>query len=198
MAGIDAALHRLQPVAFLQALGDEASAPAAPVANSHSGSGGCVPAGPCRSTACRRARPADRTVSLIFLAEAALGRLGGHVHALAGHVVFPAVIGAAQAGFLVAPEPQRDAAVGAEFIDQAIRPPLSRKASSRSERSFTRTGGQSFSGNSSQQRRNPVAAEQLAHRRARAGLGQQIVLFFPEHRKISSRHGRGVRPTPSA
>src|SRR5207249_985195 len=31
------------------------------------------------------------------------------------------------------------------------------------------------------QGRNPVAAEHPAHRRAWAGLGQQIVLFFPEH-----------------
>jgi hypothetical protein len=32
-----------------------------------------------------------------------------------------------------------------------------------------------------QQRRQPVTAEQLAHRRAITRLRQQIVLFFPQH-----------------
>ena len=40
------------------------------------------------------------------------------VDALPGDVVFPAVIGAAQAAFLVLAEPERDAAMRAEFVDQ--------------------------------------------------------------------------------
>jgi hypothetical protein len=32
-----------------------------------------------------------------------------------------------------------------------------------------------------QQRRHPVAAEQVAHRRARPCLGQEVVLFFSQH-----------------
>ena len=56
---------------------------------------------------------------LDLLAEAAFLRLRRHVDALPGHVVFPAMIGAAQAGLLVAAEPQRDAAMGAELVDQA-------------------------------------------------------------------------------
>src|SRR5262249_20130120 len=54
-----------------------------------------------------------------FLAKAALDRFGRHLDALAGHVVFPAVIGAAQAVFLVAAEPQRYPAMGAEFVHHA-------------------------------------------------------------------------------
>src|SRR5262249_8097327 len=59
-------------------------------------------------------------LELDLLAEAALARLGGDVDALPGHVVFPAVIGAAQAGLLVAAEPERHATVGAEFVDQSV------------------------------------------------------------------------------
>ena len=59
-------------------------------------------------------------LQLDLLAEAALLRLRRHVDALAGVVVFPAVIGAAQPVLLVAAEPQRDAAVGAELVGQRV------------------------------------------------------------------------------
>ena len=64
----------------------------------------------------------DQRIGLQFdlLAEAALGRLRRHLDALAGVVVFPAVIGAAQPVLLVAAEPQRDAAVRAELVGQRI------------------------------------------------------------------------------
>src|SRR5262249_60230874 len=58
-------------------------------------------------------------LELDLLAEARLDRLRRHVDALAGHVVFPAVIGATQAVIFVAAEPQRHPAVGAEFVHQA-------------------------------------------------------------------------------
>src|SRR6516225_3833777 len=63
----------------------------------------------------------DAVVSGEFdlLAKAALDWFGRHLHALSGHVVFPAVIGAAQAVFLVAAEPQRCTAMGAEFVHHA-------------------------------------------------------------------------------
>ena len=57
---------------------------------------------------------------LDLLAEAAFDRLRRHFDALAGMVVFPAVIGAAQPVLLVAAEPERDAAMRAEFVDQAV------------------------------------------------------------------------------
>src|SRR5262249_2505061 len=44
---------------------------------------------------------------------------GRHVDALARHIIFPAVIWAAQALFLVPTEPQRYPAMGAEFVDQS-------------------------------------------------------------------------------
>src|SRR6202023_2460423 len=56
---------------------------------------------------------------LDLLGEAALLGLGRNFDALPGDVVFPAVVGAAQPAFLVAAEPQRDAAMRAELIDQA-------------------------------------------------------------------------------
>ena len=51
--------------------------------------------------------------------EVVLLRLVHHVDAGAGDVELPAVIDAAQAAFLVAPEVQRGATVRAEFVDQA-------------------------------------------------------------------------------
>src|SRR5262249_32937610 len=53
------------------------------------------------------------------LAVAALFRLGRHIDALTGHIVFPAVIRAAQPALLVASKPERDAAMGAELVHQA-------------------------------------------------------------------------------
>src|SRR5258708_20468410 len=41
------------------------------------------------------------------------------IDAVALHVIFPAVIDAAQAAFLVAPEKQRDAAMRAELVEEA-------------------------------------------------------------------------------
>ena len=63
----------------------------------------------------------DQRVALQLhaLAKARVVGLRGNLDALAGDVVLPAVIRAAQAAFLVAPEPQRHAAVRAEFVDQA-------------------------------------------------------------------------------
>ena len=55
-------------------------------------------------------------------AEAALLRLGRNFDALAGVVVFPAVIGAADPAFLIPAEPKRYATVGTKLVDQAIAP----------------------------------------------------------------------------
>ena len=51
--------------------------------------------------------------------EVAVGRLAGHVDALAGGVELPAVVDAAQAALLVATEEQRRAAVRTERADHA-------------------------------------------------------------------------------
>src|SRR5207302_11446130 len=62
----------------------------------------------------------DQRVALQLhaLAKPRVVGLRGNLDALAGDVVLPAVVGAAQPAFLVAPEPERYAAVRAEFIDQ--------------------------------------------------------------------------------
>ena len=124
-------------------------------------------------------------LQLDLLAEAALGRLRRHLDALAGVVVFPAVIGAAQPAVLVAAEPQRDAAVGAELVGQRELPCVSRQASSRSRQELDAHRRALVLGQLlGQQRRLPAQAEHLAHRRAGAGLGEKVVLFFAEHRSL--------------
>src|SRR5437899_1171914 len=105
MARIDPALHRLQPIAFLQALGDEG------LIGRHRRE---FPFRQRRLLLRRthigpQHRPALHQrvgLELDLLAETALARLGGDVRALAGDVVFPAVIGAAQATLLVAAGPR--------------------------------------------------------------------------------------------
>ena len=182
VAGIDPALHGLQPVAFLQALGDEG------LLGRH---GREFPLRQRRLLVGRtHIGPQHRPplhqrigLELDLLAEAAFARLGGDVDALPGDVVFPAVIGAAQAGFLVASEPQRYAAVGTEFVDQAIpafavaegQQPLRQDLHAHRRAVVLRQFLE-------HQRRQPVGAEHLAHGCAGAGLRQQIVLFFAKHR----------------
>jgi len=56
---------------------------------------------------------------LDLLPEVLVGRQIGHIEAIARDVVFPAVIDAAQATFLVAAEEQRGAAVRAAVIEHA-------------------------------------------------------------------------------
>src|SRR6266478_5154378 len=119
MARVDASLHGLQPIAFLKALGDEALL---------GGNGGELPFRQRRLLLGRphispQHRPALHQgigFELDLLAEATLARLRGNVDTLAGHVVFPAMIGAAQAGLFVTREPERNPAVGAELVDQSI------------------------------------------------------------------------------
>ena len=184
VAGIDAALHRLQPVGFLQPLRDEA------LLARH---GGEFPFRQRRLLVRRahigpqHAAALDQRIGgeLDLLGEAALLRLRRHIHALAGHVVFPAVIGAAQAAFLVAAEPQRHAAVGAELVDQSVaalrvaerQQPFRQKLHPHRRAVVL---GQLLG----EQRGDPVAAEQPAHGRARSGLRQQIILFFPQHQAL--------------
>src|ERR1044071_1193215 len=117
MAGIDAAFHRLEEVAFLQALGNETLRR--------------FDIGPfqCRRRRLQRRRTQIRPYDpglldtrvgfqLDVLAKARFLRLRWQVDALTGHVVFPAVIGAAQPAFLVLPEPERNTAVREELLAQ--------------------------------------------------------------------------------
>src|SRR6202171_1474159 len=143
------------------------------MANSHSGRGGRFVGGAHIGPQHLAALHQRVRGELDLLAEAAFGRLRGHLHALAVHVVFPAVIGAAQPALLVAAEPQRDAAMGAEFVDQAVFAVgiAERQESLGHDLAPDRRAIvlRQFLG---KEHRHPVGAEKLAHRRAGAGLGQ--------------------------
>ena len=182
VARIDAALHRLQPIAFLETLRDEALLARHRAEFEFRQIGLAVfrpHIGP------QDAAALDERIGgeLDLLGVAALHRLRRHHEALAVHVEFPAVIGAAQPAFLVAPEPQRGAAMGAEFVDE----PELAVAVAEGDQPLgedlhpdrrTIVLGQFFA----EQGRQPVAAEKITHRRAGAGLGHEIVLFLLQHR----------------
>ena len=176
VAGIDAAFHRLQPVAFLETLGREGLRPAARSRIPTPAAAAAFPADPCRSTGCRRARPADTTCSLIFLAEAA---------------ALPAPTARRRIG--------RSRRISSRDRGSGARTPrCGRTTATRRDARRTRRSGRSALGVAKgeqtlgqqlhthrravvlrqllgQQRRNPVAAEHPAHRRAGPRLGQQIV-----------------------
>src|SRR5689334_6549702 len=117
VAGVDATFHRLEPVALLYALRHEALLERY---------GRELPLRQRRLLLRRphvgpqHAAALDERIGLQLdlLAVAALARLRRHLDALAGVVVLPAVIGAAQAAVLVAAEPQRHAAVRAELVGE--------------------------------------------------------------------------------
>src|SRR5258706_13723521 len=185
MAGIDAALDRLQVVALLPPLG-----------------GDTMRRGQMHPLEVRQRRlflrrphvgPDDSAqfharvgLELDALAHAALFRLRGQVPALAVHVVLPPVVRAAQPALLVAPEPQRHAAVGAELLDHAD--------SSLGIAEGNQLLSQQFRANRRavalrqlpvEQRGYPVAPEQLAHRRAGARAGEEYIHLFGQHGRIT-------------
>src|SRR4029077_5121450 len=119
VARVDAAFKSLQPIAFLQPLRDEALFPRY---QCHLELGQrrlllwVAHVGPEALPALAR----RIGLQLDALAVAALGRLRGDFDALAGDVVFPAVIRAAQAVLLVAAEAKRTPPMRAEFVDQPV------------------------------------------------------------------------------
>ena len=115
MGGIDAAFQRLQPVAFLNVLGDMT------VGVRH---GRPLEFGRRRRMLRRpQIRPDDAAQlqsrisrSRHFGWKIAVRRLVHHIHALAVHIELPAVIDAAQAAFLVATQPKRRQPMRAKFL----------------------------------------------------------------------------------
>src|SRR5690242_12103441 len=102
----------------------------------------------------------------------ALARLRGQVHALAGHVVLPAMIGTAQAAFFVAAEPERYAAMGAELVDDADAPfAVAEGDQLLAEQLHAHRRAVALRQLPVEQRRDPVAPEKLAHRRAGTRAG---------------------------
>src|SRR5213083_2385670 len=175
MAGIDAALDRLQVVALLPPLGGDA-----------------MRRGQMHPLEARQRRflrrwahvgPDDAAqlrarvrLELDALAYAAFFRLGGQVHALAVHVVLPPVVRTAQPALLVAAEPQRHAAVGAELFDHAdssLR--IAESDQLLSQQLHANRRAVALRQLPVEQRGYPVAPEQLAHRRAGARAGQEFI-----------------------
>src|SRR6266699_6845436 len=181
MAGIDAALDRLQVVALLPPLGGDA-----------------MRRGQMHPLEVRQRRlflrrphvgPDDSAqlharvgLELDALAHAAFFRLRGQVHALAVHVVLPPVIRAAQPALLVAAEPQRHAAVGAELVDQGDSPLRIAEGNQLLSEQFHADGrAVALRQLPVEQRGYPVAPEQLAHRRAGAGAGEEFIHLAGQH-----------------
>jgi hypothetical protein len=111
--------------------------------------------------------------------EVALGRLGGHIDAGAGRVELPAVVDAAQTGLFVASEEQRCAAVGTglrEESDLAVR--VAECDEVLAEEAYAERRAVRLRHFARQQRRCPVAAQQVAHHRAGADLREELVLFL--------------------
>src|SRR5262249_6488259 len=175
---VDATFHRLQVVAFLRALRYE------PVRRRHERP---FEAWPRRLELARAQIGPDHVAELdarigLELNLPAESRLGRDLDALPAHVKFPAMIGAAQAALLVAPEPQRHAAVGAEFVHQ----PDPARTVAEGDQPL----GQEFHAHRRAIRlgefrckecRDPIAPQQPAHRRARRGLRQEVVKFARGH-----------------
>src|SRR5947207_1841485 len=168
MAGIDAALDRLQVVALLPPFGGDAMRRRQmhPLEVRQ------------RRLLRRRAHvgPDDAAElharvgpELDALADAAVFRLGGQVHALAVHVVLPPVVRAAQPALLVAAEPERHAAMGAELVDQADAPfAVAERDQLLSQQLHANRGAVALRQLRVEQRGYPVAPEQLTHRRSGA------------------------------
>src|SRR5262249_14851168 len=115
-------------------------------------------------------------------AERAVLRLRRDLEALPVGPVLPAVVSAADAALSHVPEPQRGPAVWAELVDQAV------LAVARAERD--QTLGQQLDPNGrrvvlrqllDEERGEPVAAEELARRRARAGAREELVDLLLQH-----------------
>ena len=111
-----------------------------------------------------------------------LRRRGRQVDAVAVDVELPAVEGAAQAAFLVAAEIEVGAAMRAVRLDDAD------AAVRRPERQQVLAEDLDLLGRPvalrqllAEQRRHPEAAQQVAHRRARAAAGQELVVLAADH-----------------
>src|SRR5439155_5709105 len=109
------------------------------------------------------------------------------IEAVAVDVELPAMIDAAQAGFLVASKPQRSAAVRAEFVDKADTALAVAKAD--------QTLAQQLNANRRavglrklprKKRRNPVAPQHVTHRGPRSRPRHQFVVFARQHYSASS------------
>ena len=117
-----------------------------------------------------------------FGPEIRLGGLIGHVDAVAGGVELPAVVDAAQAGFFVAAEEQRGAAVRAVVLEQAdLAVGIAEGDELFAEQHDAARVAVRLRQLAREQAWQPVLAHQLAHRRAGADATQQLVFFATQH-----------------
>ena len=181
MRGVDRAFHRLHPVAVLPFLGDVA------VRGRHQRH---FQRGQFRHLLRRAHIGPDHVAPFAhrigFDADQVLGveiGIGGrHVDAAAVGVELPAVIDAADAAFLVAAEPEIGAAMRAILVDDAdhaARVAEGEQFLAHHDDLLRRAVG--FRQFRRQQHRHPEPAQQFAHSRSRAALGQEFVVFCAEH-----------------
>jgi len=178
---VETAFEPLQPVALLNDLAD------VPVRLQHLCPGefrqrrdllGRTHIGPDEAAqfAGRISSYADLVLELVFL------RLVHLVDTTAVDGEFPAVVNATQPALLVAPEPQRGAAMWTIFVeepDPAVAVAERDEILAQQPDAHRRTVGPGDLAR--QQRRDPIATHRLAHRRSRAGPGQQLVFLTGQH-----------------
>ena len=185
--GVDAALQRLQPVAFLDDLGD------VPALFRHLGPGefrrrrhlvGRAEIGPDQPAQLDGRIGGEVDVLL----ELVLRRLVELIDAVAFDVEFPAVIDAAQPAFLVAPEIQRHAAVRAEFIDQTDAAlAVAERDEVLAEQFDAHRRAVRLGDLPRQAGRDPIPPHRIAHRRAGPDAGDQFVFLRWQHRRFPPR-----------
>jgi hypothetical protein len=126
--------------------------------------------------------------------EGELFGLVHHVHAAAGHVELPAVVDAAQAAFLVAPEEQGCAPMGAELLeepDAALGVAEGHEILAQELHPDGRTVGRGqFPG---EQRRDPVAPQRVPHGCAGANASDELVFFVGQHGVLRAERVRVER-----
>ena len=187
---VDAALERLQVVAFLDDLGDVTSR------FRHLGPG---------ELRQRRHFIRRPEISPDDAAELA-GRIRGQPHLVleleflrlvqlidagTGHVELPAVIDAAQPAFLVAPEKERHAAMRAILLDEADAPlGVAEGDEFLAHQLYAHGRAVRFGDLVRQAGGDPIAPHRIAHRRAGADAGDQFVFFRWQHRRIPPRSER--------
>src|SRR5579862_3025461 len=110
-------------------------------------------------------------------------RLTRQIDAIAVDVEFPTVIDAANAAFLVAAEEHRGGAMGTALVDEADAAiGVTECDEVLAEELHAHRCAVGLGDLAREQRRDPIAPHQRAHRRARPGPRQALILFPRQHR----------------
>ena len=117
-----------------------------------------------------------------FRFEQRVRRFRRHVDAVAVLVEFPAVVDAAQSALFVAAEEQRGAAMRTKRIDDAdVAVRIAKRYQIFAQQTHAHRRAVGFGQLFGKQRREPVAAEQVPHRRARTDTGEAFVILLTQH-----------------